>query len=120
MTLELRSSAFHPGGAIPAKHTCEAADLLPPLRWTGPPKGTQSFALIVDDPDAPAGTWVHWVLYDIPASAGERAAGVPAKDKIPGVGTQGVKVRRPEGDGRARARPRGVDGAVSAEVSAEV
>ena len=55
--------AFAPGGAIPVKFTCDGPDVSPPLQWTNPPEGTKGFALIVDDPDAPGGIWVHWVLY---------------------------------------------------------
>ena len=67
----LTSSAFTDGGAIPKRYTCEGQDAAPPLTWAGAPAGTKSFALIVDDPDAPdpkapKRTWVHWVLYDIP------------------------------------------------------
>ena len=74
MTLELRSPAFAKNGAIPAAHTCDGAETPPPLEWSGAPAGTKSFALIVDDPDAPdpkapKRTYVHWVAYDIPASA---------------------------------------------------
>lgn len=74
MTLQIRSSAFSNGGPIPTQHTCEGRDSAPPLEWSGAPPGTKSFALIVDDPDAPDPrapkmTYVHWVLYDIPASA---------------------------------------------------
>ena len=69
MGLSLTSTAFKEGGAIPVKHTCDGADLSPPLEWGGVPQGTVAFALVADDPDAPAGTWVHWVLYDVPATA---------------------------------------------------
>lgn len=69
--MELRTSAFHPGGEFPAKFTCDGSDVSPPLSWTTPPDGTQSFALVMEDPDAPGGTWVHWILYDLPS--GERA-----------------------------------------------
>jgi Raf kinase inhibitor-like YbhB/YbcL family protein len=70
----LRSPAFAHQGEIPRRHTCEGDDVSPPLAWTEPPPGTRSFALIVDDPDAPDPkapklTWVHWVLYDLPATA---------------------------------------------------
>ena len=70
MSLRLTSPAFANGGDIPARHTCEGADAAPALEWSGVPAGTQSFALIVDDPDAPDPkapkmTYVHWVLYDI-------------------------------------------------------
>jgi Raf kinase inhibitor-like YbhB/YbcL family protein len=71
MSLELTSSAFADGGAIPRKYTCEGRDVSPPLAWSGVPPGAKSLALVVDDPDAPDPaapkmTWVHWVLYDIP------------------------------------------------------
>ena len=74
MTLSLRSPSFEAGGAIPAKHTCQGDDVSPALTWSDAPAGTASFALIVDDQDAPdprapKTTWAHWVLYDIPASA---------------------------------------------------
>lgn len=67
--LELTSPAFEPGAAIPAKYTCQGEDLSPALSWSGLPQGTQSLALIVDDPDAPMGTWVHWVVYNLPGDA---------------------------------------------------
>ncbi len=76
MEFSLTSTAFRDGGAIPAKHSCDGADVSPALAWRGAPQGTVSFALIVDDPDAPAGTWVHWVLYDVPAAAGGAPEGV--------------------------------------------
>jgi hypothetical protein len=74
MTLTLGSSAFAPGAAMPSRHTCDGGETSPELHWTGTPPGTKSFALIVDDPDAPdpaapRRTWVHWVLYDLPADA---------------------------------------------------
>lgn len=74
MSPTLTSAAFAHQGAIPAKYTCEGADVSPPLSWTGLPVGTKSLALIVDDPDAPDPaapkmTWVHWVLYNLPPSA---------------------------------------------------
>ena len=69
MALVLKSTAFAPGAEIPKKHSCEAADVSPALEWSGSPARTVSFALIMDDPDAPAGTWVHWVLWNLPASA---------------------------------------------------
>ena len=70
MGLSLASTAFKEGGPIPVKHTCDGADLSPPLAWSGVPQGTDAFALIADDPDAPGRTWVHWVLYDVPATLG--------------------------------------------------
>lgn len=76
MAMEIISPAFPNGGTIPKLHTCEGADLSPALEWSGEPAGTKSFALIVDDPDAPAGTWNHWLLYDIPASVHALAQGL--------------------------------------------
>ena len=66
MSPTVTSSAFQSGGPIPPVHTCEGKDLSPPLSWTDPPDATKSFALISDDPDAPRGTWVHWVVYNLP------------------------------------------------------
>ena len=75
-TLVLHSPAFAPGSEIPKKHTCDGQDVSPALEWSGAPPGTLSYALIVDDPDAPDPkaprmTWVHWVVYDIPAATTE-------------------------------------------------
>ena len=75
MPFKLTSPAFAEGATIPRLHGCEGADLSPALEWTGEPEGAQSFALIVDDPDAPAGVWNHWLLWDIPASARTLAQG---------------------------------------------
>ena len=66
MPFQLFSSAFPDGGRIPNLHSCEGADVSPSLEWSGEPAGTRSFALIVDDPDAPSGSWTHWLLFDIP------------------------------------------------------
>ena len=66
MTLEITSSAFSEGEMIPTRYTCDGPDVSPDLAWTGVPETTQSLALICDDPDAPMGTWVHWVLFNIP------------------------------------------------------
>lgn len=73
--LNLTSGAFGNGAAIPAQYTCDGASQSPPLTWSDPPQGTKSFALVVDDPDAPSGTFGHWGAYDIPASARSIAAG---------------------------------------------
>jgi Raf kinase inhibitor-like YbhB/YbcL family protein len=74
MPLTITSRAFAAGGEIPAEYTCEGADTSPALQWSGAPAGTKSFALIVDDPDAPdpaapKRVWVHWLLYNLPAAA---------------------------------------------------
>lgn len=76
MPFNLTSPAFAEGATIPKLHTCEGADLSPALEWTGQPDGAGSFALIVDDPDAPGGVWNHWLLWDIPASARSLAQGL--------------------------------------------
>lgn len=70
MGLSLSSTAFQEGGPIPVKYTCDGADVSPPLAWNDVPQGTAALALIADDPDAPTRTWVHWVLYNVPATAG--------------------------------------------------
>lgn len=80
--LTLTSPAFEDGRPIPALHTCEGKDPSPELNWTGAPAGTRSFALVMDDPDAPAGLWVHWVLYDIPGSRTGLPAGVPKDERV--------------------------------------
>src|SRR3989442_4871229 len=71
MALILTSAAFKDGAPIPGKYTCDGVDVSPPLTWSDAPAGTRSFALIADDPDAPGGTWVHWVLYNLPAEVAE-------------------------------------------------
>ena len=68
MSLTLQVQGLPPGGAIPEKFTCEGANLSPALAWSGAPAGAKSFALIMDDPDAPGGVWNHWLLWDIPAT----------------------------------------------------
>ena len=68
MTFHLTSPAFESGGDIPKEFTCDGPDSSPSLIWTDPPPGTETLALIVDDPDAPSGTWVHWVLYNLPTT----------------------------------------------------
>ncbi len=67
MKIQIRSSVFSEGEMIPAKYTCDGDNISPSLSWDTVPPGTESFALICDDPDAPAGTWVHWVVYELPA-----------------------------------------------------
>jgi len=71
--MKLTSTAFTHNGAIPSQYTCDGADISPALTWTGAPNNTKSFALIVDDPDAPTKVWVHWVLFNIPASVNNLA-----------------------------------------------
>jgi Raf kinase inhibitor-like YbhB/YbcL family protein len=89
-TMQLTSNAFQEGGAIPAKYTCDDKNVSPPLKWTGSPSGTKSLALIVDDPDAPVGTWVHWVVFDLPASTAELPEDLPKSQHLPGGAIQGI------------------------------
>ena len=90
MEINVTSSAFTQGGMIPVLYTCDGRDISPPLSWTAGPAGTQSYAIIADDPDAPMGIWVHWVAYNIPASITTLPENV-AKDKQLGDGTlQGI------------------------------
>lgn len=77
MAFTLTSAAFAHEGMIPKQYTCDGADISPALAWTGAPDGAKSFALICDDPDAPMGTWVHWVLFNIPATIHELPEKVP-------------------------------------------
>lgn len=94
MSFKLTSSAFAEGGSIPTKYTCEGQDTSPPLTWSGAPSGTRSFAIIVDDPDAPDPahpkmTYVHWVAYNIPATVTELAEGA-GKGGMPAGSSEGV------------------------------
>src|SRR5438445_8321821 len=77
MSIELTSTAFSEGATIPKHRTGDGPDKSPPLNWTDPPAGAQSFALICDDPDAPRGTWVHWVLYNLPATLAALPEDIP-------------------------------------------
>ncbi|VBB42959.1 conserved exported hypothetical protein [uncultured Desulfatiglans sp.] len=87
--MELKSIAFEEGKPIPVQYTCDGPDVSPPLTWSGVPAGTKSLALICDDPDAPMGTWVHWVYYDIPAEAGGLPEAVRPDEKPSPGGTHG-------------------------------
>ena len=78
----LTSTAFAEGEPIPSKYTCDGEDISPPLQWRDVPEGTRSFALIADDPDAPRGTWDHWLLYNLPAEARNLPEGVPAEAEL--------------------------------------
>lgn len=89
MGFALTTTAFSPDGDIPSRFTCDGPDLSPALAWADPPGKTASFALICDDPDAPAGTWVHWVLYHMPASARALAEGVPKRERLEDGSIQG-------------------------------
>jgi len=86
MALKLTIAAFADGGQIPKLHSCEGADVSPSVEWTGAPSSTRSLALIVDDPDAPAGTWNHWLLYDLAPAVHSLAQGYkPGKVGVSGT-----------------------------------
>ena len=89
MSFEISSTALPDGGMIPKKFTCDGADVSPPLNWTRAPAGTQSFALIMDDPDAPLGTWVHWVIYNLPADTKELPEEVEKQEQLASGAIQG-------------------------------
>ena len=90
MTIPLTSSAFAEGELIPAKHTCDGEDASPPLNWTGVPGAAKSLAMICDDPDAPMGTWVHWVIYGLPPTVAELAEKVPTTETLANGARQGI------------------------------
>jgi Raf kinase inhibitor-like YbhB/YbcL family protein len=103
MSLTLTSTSFQNNGMIPLRHTCDGGDISPQLLWKGLPANTQSVVLIVDDPDAPDPkapkmTWVHWLLYNIPAQTSELAEGVADKD-LPAGTLQGLNDWRRTGYG---------------------
>lgn len=87
--LTLRSTAFKEGEAIPKKYTCDDADNSPPLAWEGVPEKTKSLALIADDPDAPRGTWTHWVVYNLPAQTKELPENEPKQESLSNGAKQG-------------------------------
>ncbi len=89
MSFQISTPAFSGGEMIPKKFTCDGPDVSPQLRWKGAPTGTHSFALIMDDPDAPVGTWVHWVLYNLPANTKELPEGVEKQEQLDGGALQG-------------------------------
>lgn len=92
-SIQVTSAAFEDGATIPVKYTCDGQDRSPPLAWSGTPEGTQSLVLISDDPDAPVGTWVHWVLFDLPKDTNSLPEGVQD------VGTDGNNSWRRPGYG---------------------
>jgi len=87
--MKLISSAFKEGEMIPSKYTCDGPDVSPPLEWSDAPAGTKSFALISDDPDAPVGTWVHWVIFNIPANEHKLEENVPKTEVLKNGARQG-------------------------------
>ena len=89
MALSISSPVFQEGEGIPAKYSCEGQDISPPLAWGEPPAGTNSFALIVDDPDAPGRVFTHWVLFNLPADSRELPEAVPTQPQLSSGALQG-------------------------------
>ncbi len=90
MSLALKATAFADGGEIPKKYTCSGADVSPALSWNGVSPGAHSLALIVDDPDAPGGTWTHWLIWNIPAHLTALPEGVPTREVLENGACQGT------------------------------
>src|SRR5438105_4599360 len=88
--MKLNSQAFETTGTIPRRHTGAGEDVSPALSWTAPPAGTKSLALLMEDPDAPAGTWVHWMMYDLPPQTQGLPEGVPKAAELPNGAKQGL------------------------------
>lgn len=97
MSFSFSSPAFEAGKPIPAVHTCRGRNISPALNWGEPPAGTKSLALIMDDPDAPMGTWVHWVLYNLPAASRSLPEAVPGNAKLSDGSLQGRNSSRGTG-----------------------
>ena len=97
--MKLSSPAFADGAVIPMRYTCTGDDVSPPLAWSDTPAGAKSVALIVDDPDAPVGTWVHWVAFNLPVTAGGLPEGIKDAKQLHSGGTQGTNSWRRIGYG---------------------
>ncbi len=89
-SFRIESRAFKQGATIPARYSCQGENISPPLAWANPPSGARSFALIVEDPDAPAGIWTHWVVYNLPAQARAMDENTPKLGELPNGGLQGT------------------------------
>jgi Raf kinase inhibitor-like YbhB/YbcL family protein len=99
MELKITSPAFAEGAPIPRRFTRDGSNVSPPLAWSHAPQGTRSLALVCEDPDAPAGTWVHWLLYGLEANKTSLPEGVPHDKIVKGVGVQGQNDFKRLGDG---------------------
>ena len=99
MAVTITSTVFSEGSMIPQNYTCDGEDISPPLAWSGVPDGTKSLALICDDPDAPMGTWVHWVLFNIPAHIRELPAAIPPEKILQNGAKHGINDFRKFGYG---------------------
>lgn len=100
MSFKLRSSAFSPAETIPARYTCDGDDVSPPLVWNEPPEGTRSLALIVEDPDAPAGLWVHWIVYGLGPEVRSLPEGASPRRSSANGGTGSPTLPRGTSEGR--------------------
>ena len=90
MEIKITSPAFEEGGLIPKKYTCDGSNVSPPLRWNSVPDGTESIAIICEDPDAPSGTWMHWILFNLPAECRELAENIPDDETLHDSTRQGI------------------------------
>ncbi len=99
MSIQITCPAFKEGETIPVKYTCDGKNVSPALNWSGTPANTKSFALICDDPDAPMGTWVHWVVYNIPATITSLPEAIPMKKTVLNNIIQGTTSSRKIGYG---------------------
>ena len=99
MTITVMSPVFEEAGMIPSKYTCDGENVSPQLKWEGVPETTKSIALISDDPDAPMGTWVHWVMWNIPADATELSENIPPNAELPDGSIQGLNDFKQHGYG---------------------
>jgi hypothetical protein len=97
--MELKSTTFDAGAMIPKPYTCDGQNISPSLAWTAVPGNTKSLALICDDPDAPIGTWVHWVIFNLPADLKELPENIPAQKTLPNGAKQGINDFRKIGYG---------------------
>jgi Raf kinase inhibitor-like YbhB/YbcL family protein len=90
LEIKITSPAFEEGGLIPKKYTCDGSNVSPPLRWDSVPPGTESIAIICEDPDAPSGVWVHWILFNLPAECKELAENIPDDETLHDGTRQGI------------------------------
>jgi len=97
--INVKSTAFEEGGMIPKPYTCDGTDISPPLAWTGIPEATKSIALICDDPDAPRGTWVHWVLFNLPPDTKNLPENIPPQKRLENGAIHGINDFRKIGYG---------------------
>ncbi len=97
--MKINSTAFAEGATIPRKYTCDAENVSPPLQWTEVPSGAKALALIADDPDAPSGTWIHWVAFNLPGGSAGLSEGVKPQASLEGGATQGTNSFRKVGYG---------------------